>query len=113
MSQGIILEVYFFARALFLGVLLALCYDLIRLIRRLIPHGNAVVAAEDAVYWLGCGILIFRMMYEVNSGTIRGFAIIAVVMGMLLCMLLEKLLNTARKKLHNSVKKVIIKKKSV
>jgi len=113
MSQGIILELYFFVRALFLGVLLALCYDLIRLFRRLIPHGKAAVAGEDAAYWLACGILIFRMMYEVNSGAIRGFAIAAIVIGMLLCMLLEKLLNTVRKKLHNSVKKGIIKKKSV
>ena len=48
------------------------------------------------------------MLYEENSGAIRGFAIAAVILGMLLCLQLEKLLKKVRKKLHNSVKSGIM-----
>lgn len=87
---------------------MTLLYDLIRLIRRLIRHGTLAVAVEDMLYWLACGLLIFRMLYEENSGAIRGFAIAAVILGMVLCLQLGKLLNKMRKKLHNSVKRFIM-----
>ena len=95
------LELQFFARAFLWGVFLALLYDFIRLFRCLVRHGR-----------LACGILIFRMLYEENSGAIRGFAIAAVILGMLLCLQLEKLLKKVRKKLHNSVKSGIMSSKS-
>ena len=102
------LELQFFARAFLWGVFLALLYDFIRLFRCLVRHGTLALAVEDILYWLACGILIFRMLYEENSGAIRGFAIAAVILGMLLCLQLEKLLKKVRKKLHNSVKSGIM-----
>lgn len=112
MSEGIFLELQFFARAFLWGVFLALLYDFIRLFRCLVRHGTLALAVEDILYWLACGILIFRMLYEENSGAIRGFAIAAVILGMLLCLQLEKLLKKVRKKLHNSVKSGIMSLKS-
>ena len=106
------LELQFFARAFLWGVFLALLYDFIRLFRCLVRHGTLALAVEDILYWLTCGILVFRMLYEENSGAIRGFAIAAVILGMLLCLQLEKLLKKVRKKLHNSVKSGIMSSKS-
>lgn len=108
MSAGILLELQFFLRAFLWGAALTLLYDLIRLIRRLIRHGTFAIAVEDILFWAACGILIFRMLYQENSGAIRGFAIAAVILGMLLCLQFEKLLKKVIKKLHNSVKKVIM-----
>ena len=108
MSGGIVLELQFFGRAFLMGIFLSLFYGLLSLIRRLIRHGTLALAAEDILYWLICGILIFRMLYEENSGAIRGFAIAAVVLGMLLCLQLK-----VRKKLHNSVKGGIMTSKSI
>lgn len=107
------LELQFFGRAFLMGIFLALLYGLLSLIRRLIRHGTFALAAGDILYWLICGILIFRMLYEENSGAIRGFAIAAVVLGMLLCLQLGKLLKKVRKKLHNSVKGGIMASKSI
>ena len=106
------LELQFFLRAFLWGIFLAFLYLLIHLFRSLIRHGTAAMAVEDILYWLICGILIFRMLYEENSGAIRGFAIVAVILGMVLCLQLEKLLKKVRKKLHNSVKGVIMSLKS-
>ena len=97
-------ELQFFGKAFLCGLFLALLYDGIRLFRRLIRHGKRAVAVEDLLYWLACGVLIFRMLYRENSGAVRGFAIAAVVLGMLLYLQFIKLLNKIRKKLHNSVK---------
>ena len=94
------------------GAAMAAAYDVLRILRRAVRHGTLAVAAEDLLYWITCGILIFRMLYEENSGAIRGFAIAAVILGMLLCLQLEKFLKKVRKKLHNSVKGSIITSKS-
>ena len=83
-------------------------YDILRLWRRLIHHNTFAVAVEDVLYWLVCGVLIFRMLYLENSGAVRGFAIVAVVLGMLLYLQFEKFLNKIRKKLKNLVKRFIM-----
>ena len=109
MSEGILLELQFFFRAFVWGILMMVLYDLIRIFRRLIRHSVLAVAVEDVLYWIVCGILIFRMLYLENSGAIRGFAIAAVVLGMILYLQFEKFLNKIRKKLQNSVKEIIMK----
>lgn len=89
-----------------------IAYDGIRIFRRILPHNTAAVAIEDLLYWLASGVLIFRMLYLENSGAIRGFAIAAVVLGMVMYLQLSKILKKVGKKLHSSVKKVIMNVKS-
>lgn len=112
MSEGIIFELQFFSRSLLLGAVMMIAYDGIRIFRRMISHGTIAVAIEDLLYWLACGVCIFRMLYVENSGAIRGFAIVAVVLGMITYLQLSKILKKVAKKLHNSIKGVIIKSKS-
>lgn len=112
MSEGILFELQFFSKAFLLGIVMMISYDVVRIFRRIIPHGTAAVAVEDILYWLICGVCIFRMLYVENSGAIRGFAIAAVVLGMLLYLQFTKLLKKMGKKLHNSVKRGIMKSKS-
>lgn len=100
----------FFGRAFVWGILMVLLYEAIRLIRMLIRHSVLAVAVEDLCYWLACAVLIFRMLYLENSGVIRGFAIAAVILGMVLYLQFIKLLKKIRKNLHKSVKGVIIHK---
>lgn len=88
-----------------------LLYDGIRIFRKLFSHSVAAVALEDILYWLAWALLIFRMLYVENSGAIRGFAILAVVLGMLWYFQLAKVLNKVRKKLHSSAKRFIMKLK--
>ena len=108
MSEGILFELQFFSKAFLLGIIMVIIYDGIRIFRRVIPHGTAAVALEDILYWLVCGISIFRMLYVENSGAIRGFAIAAVVLGMLLYLQFTKLLKKIGKKLQNSVREGIM-----
>ncbi len=102
------MELQFFSRAFLCGILMMILYDILRVFRRLVRHSVAAVAAEDLLYWLVCGFCIFRMIYLENSGAIRGFAIAAVVLGMILYLQFSKLLNKIRKKLQSSIKRFIM-----
>lgn len=102
-------ELDFFVKAFAWGIWITLPYDGLRLFRRLVRHGTAWVAAEDFIYWAAYGLLLFRMVYLENDGMIRGFALLAVLLGMILYLQLRKLLNRLRKKLQNVLKGFIIK----
>lgn len=58
-------------------------YDFLRIFRRVVPHGVWSIAAEDILYWLGTAFLIFQLLYRQNDGAVRGYALAAVAVGML------------------------------
>lgn len=66
------------------GGLLIFVYDILRIVRQLIPHKPWIVAFEDILYWLGCALYIFIMLCRENEGLIRGFIMGAILLGMLL-----------------------------
>ncbi len=83
MSPGILKELHFFGLAVLRGMLILALYDLIRIFRRVAPHGVWTVALEDLCYWIGTALLIFQLLYRENDGALRGYALLAVGVGML------------------------------
>lgn len=84
MSPGIMKELQFFGLAVLRGILLLVIYDLLRIFRRIVPHGVLAVSVEDIFYWISTALLIFQLLYQENDGALRGYALIAVALGMLL-----------------------------
>lgn len=84
MSQNIINEAYFFGCCVLTGIAVIFMYDVLRIFRRIIDHGVIAIGIEDFIYWVGCSFFVFHMIYIRNDGIIRGFAIIAIILGMLL-----------------------------
>lgn len=84
MTEIINLEVQFFLTSILYGILLLVVYDCIRIIRRIVPHRGFFVAFEDIIFWLVASVVIFTMIYERNNGTIRGFAILGMLLGMVI-----------------------------
>ncbi|MFV0341647.1 MAG: spore cortex biosynthesis protein YabQ [Anaerocolumna sp.] len=84
MNGAILVELRFFGASVLWGVLLLVIYDCLRIERRLISHNSFFVAVEDIIYWMVASILIFRMMFNLNDGIIRGFSILAMLIGMLI-----------------------------
>lgn len=84
MSGMIFQEADFFAVSFLYGVFLLAAYDLLRIFRRTFVHKKGSVAAEDMIFWVIGGILVFRMMYEKNDGILRGTAFLAMGAGMTL-----------------------------
>lgn len=84
MSPGILKELQFFGLAVLRGALILVLYDVLRIFRRIVPHGIWAVALEDVLYWIGTALLIFQLLYRENDGAVRGYALVAVAVGMLL-----------------------------
>lgn len=82
-SVEIIKEADVLLISLVMGMGMLLVYDLLRIFRRLIPHGTIWVGVEDMLFWIASAIALFAMLYQENSGYIRGFAIGGVLVGML------------------------------
>lgn len=74
--------------SILIGGALFLLYDILRIFRRIVPHGNFWIGMEDFVYWICCTAVVFVMLYRENDGMVRGFSIGGIVLGMLLYYLL-------------------------
>lgn len=83
-SETILKEADILLKAFATGMLLIFVYDLLRIIRRLLPHGVSAIAIEDVLFWTGSAIIIFSMLYQENDGYLRGFSIGGVIAGMVL-----------------------------
>lgn len=67
-----------------MGVFITFVYDLLRIFRRVVPHGSFLVSLEDLAFWIYCGAEVFLMMYHEGEGNLRWFAVIGALSGMLL-----------------------------
>ncbi|MDD5936839.1 MAG: spore cortex biosynthesis protein YabQ [Lachnospiraceae bacterium] len=88
MNEFILAEVNFFLASFLWGVLLFLAYDQFVILRKIIHHAKPMIAIEDIGFWITAGILIFRMMYQMNDGVIRYYAVISLILGMKLYQIL-------------------------
>lgn len=94
------------------GILLMFTYDLLRILRKVIPHSNVLVSIEDVIYWVMCGLSVFVMLYEENDGTVRWFVLAGVSLGMLLWNLLVspwvvRLLTAFIRKMLHLIQKIL------
>lgn len=81
MDQYIEAQARLFIDAMFTGLLIMVLYDILRLIRRIIPHSNIMVNIEDFIFWTMSGVIVFMLIYAENSGTLRWFVVVGIVIG--------------------------------
>ena len=84
MNEAITVELQFFLISILWGVIILLVYDILRILRRLIPHNGIILALEDILFWVLTSLFIFAMIYTMNNGTIRGFSVMGMGIGMTL-----------------------------
>lgn len=78
----------------------------------MIPHSSFFVSLEDLIFWIYCGSEVFLMMYHESDGTLRWFAVIGALAGMvsykkLISPLFVKYVSLILNKLLNIIGKVI------
>lgn len=74
----------FLLHSLIMGVFIPFVYDILRIIRRVVPHGSFLVSVEDMGFWFYCGMEVFLLMYHESNGTLRWFAVIGAMLGIFL-----------------------------
>lgn len=83
-SETIGHEAVFLGISVLVGAGLFFLYDILRIFRRIFPHGNLWIGVEDFCYWMICTGAVFVMLYRENDGMARGFALGGVILGMAL-----------------------------
>ena len=78
---GIEKEIIVFAAALFAGAGVRLFYRCLELFREIVKHSSAAIGAEDMLFWVGAAFYLFVQIYQTNSGSIRWYFILGVVVG--------------------------------
>lgn len=81
MSQVIQKETMVFLMAAGHGAMLALIYDFLRALRRVIPHSMSAVSAEDFLFWIAAGFLTFCLLFLETDGEIRGYVAVGIALG--------------------------------
>ena len=66
------------------GAWVTVVYDLLRIFRRIVPHGNVFIGIEDFFFWIWTAFWSFSVFYRENDGSIRMYTIIAMGIGMIL-----------------------------
>ena len=83
MSEVILAEFQTVGTAFVSGALITFVYDLLRIFRRVISHGNFWIGVEDLFFWIWTALWIFSVLYRENDGSIRFYTILAMVFGMI------------------------------
>lgn len=84
MSHMVIWETGYLGACFMLGLSLMLLYDILRVVRILLPHCGFFVGVEDILYWLAVSAASFLMLYKGNDGIVRWYAVAAIALGMML-----------------------------
>lgn len=77
-------EKEFLIQAFLTGIYITFVYDILRIFRRVVPHGDLTVSLEDIVFWVYCADRVFLLMYYESNGTLRWFAVLGAIAGMYL-----------------------------
>jgi spore cortex biosynthesis protein YabQ len=82
MSANVVNESIFFISCFLTGIAVTLLYDVIRIFRRILMHGSLLIALEDGLFWAAVSVMLFLLLYHMNNGTLRWFAVFGLFAGM-------------------------------
>lgn len=80
---GIGKEAIIFLFAALSGIVIMLSYQILRILRKLVPHHIIIINVEDFFYWIAVSIFLFLQIYKATYGSIRWFFVLGVVCGVL------------------------------
>lgn len=83
MSSAVVNENVFLLYSLGMGVFITFVYDVLRICRRVCAHNRFFVSLEDIFFWIFCAVSVFYLMHTQNNGTLRWFAVLGALTGML------------------------------
>ena len=82
MSGMIRQEADFLLISLLWGVGLTVVYDCLRSVRVAVRHASVAVAAEDFLYWIFAAFALFVLLFSMNDGKLRWYALAGAGAGM-------------------------------
>ena len=74
-------EIDIFLQAACYGMAITAAYDVLRILRRVFRQGDILVGIQDFVFWCLAGVVIFSMIFQCNDGILRGYILVALMIG--------------------------------
>jgi len=89
------MEVGFFLASITAGIAVSFLYDLLRISRRILGPGDAIVTVEDILFMAASAVLLFWAAYKKNNGEIRWHSFIggATGIGLYIVIVRNRFLN--------------------
>ena len=84
MSGAIRYEIHLALASLATGAGLMIVYDILQIFRMICPHSWLAVGAEDFGFGIYSAVITFGLLYELNDGILRAYAIAGTMAGMAL-----------------------------
>lgn len=84
MSREILGELRVVGVAFLSGAVITIVYDVLRIFRRIISHGNLWIGVEDFIFWIWTALWTFSVLYRENDGALRMYTMLAMAAGMIL-----------------------------
>lgn len=81
MTELINAQINMFGLSLILGALMGASYDVIRSIRRIVPHNLFFLSMEDFIYWFTWTIKVTDSIFRYNYGELRIYIFIGLILG--------------------------------
>lgn len=79
-----IIEQLMYVTATFIsGVIIMFAYDVLLILREALPRPLAFIIIEDLLFWVCAAIGEYYIIYRFNEGSIRLYAIVSLLFGML------------------------------
>lgn len=83
-SAGIYEELALLCSFFLVGVFLAASYDVLRILRGIIPHSVFFINLEDLIYWMYVAVIVFVELYDKNDGRLRAYVFGSILAGMVI-----------------------------
>ena len=98
-------QLYNFFIFIVLGLIIALIFDLFRILRKKFKTNNIITYLEDILFWMISGFLITPAIFQFNDGELRAYLFIGIFLGIIIyIMLFTKLVNNIFLKILTPVK---------
>ncbi len=81
MNQIVSNQTLLFITCIEIGLIMGVFFDLVRIFSKIIKHPNFFVQIEDTLYWVGCALISFYLLYIRNYAAIRPFVFVGMILG--------------------------------
>lgn len=75
------LQLLSFARALILGIIICLIYDILRACRKIYNYSTVSIFLQDIIFSVIMAFSVFLFLLSVTNGEMRGFVLIGLALG--------------------------------
>lgn len=102
------LQLYNFFIFIILGIIVSFIFDIFRILRKKFKTSNFITYVEDILFWIISGFLIISAIFKFNSGELRAYLFIGMILGIAIYIILfTKLVNKIILKILTPVKIIL------